>query len=238
MFSSPPFAGRPAMGLAIALFVLMVFPVLVSAQEKPQDKQKVDDDVIKLETQEVSIPITVRDRKTGNLVPSLGKKDFKIYEDGVEQQISYFSAERVPANIVLLIDTSSSVQSEIANIRESAWDFIRQMGDKDTFSIITFTDTVDLILDWTSDKNKALKALNNLTTGKFTAFNDALYLAATEQLKDIKGRKAIIVLSDGIDNRASTTSKDDAYDAIIDTVGKHDDRFSAFDIFQLFSRCQ
>ena len=51
--------------------------------------------------------------------------------------------------------------------------------------------------------------------GKFTAFNDALYLAATEQLKDIKGRKAIIILSDGIDNRASTTSQEQAYDAVM-----------------------
>ena len=210
MITSPP-AGRALLGSVVFLFLLFVCPFLVSAQQSTRN----DDEVIKLEAEEVSIPVTVRDRKSGNLVASLQQKDFKIYEDGVEQQISYFSAERVPVNIVLLIDTSSSVQSEIDNIKESAWDFINQMGDKDKFSIITFTDTVDLVLDWTSDKAKARKALGNLTMGKFTAFNDALYLAATEQLKDIKGRKALIVLSDGVDNRASTMTTDQAYDAVM-----------------------
>src|SRR5581483_10262709 len=215
MFSSPPYAGKTLMGFALLLVSLVVFPLSLSAQDKSKASNGDQDDEIKLQTEEVSIPVTVRDRKSGNLVPNLDKKGFKIYEDGVQQQISFFSAERVPVNVVLLLDTSSSVQSEIDNIKTSAWSFIQQMGDNDKFSIISFTDTVDLMLDWTSDKTKARRALSNLSSGKFTAFNDALYLAATEQLQGIKGRKAIIVLSDGIDNRASTMTADQAYDAVM-----------------------
>src|SRR5215472_566478 len=212
MLSSAPFAGKTLMGFALVLLSLFAFPLMAAAQEKPKNN---DEDEIKLQTEEVSIPVTVRDRHSGNLVPNLDKKGFQIYEDGVQQQISFFTSERVPVNIVLLIDTSSSVQTEIDNIKTSAWAFIQQMGDQDKFSIISFTDTVDLVLDWTSDKDKARRALSNLSTGKFTAFNDALYLAATEQLQGIKGRKAVIVLSDGVDNRASTMSSSQAYDAVI-----------------------
>lgn len=173
------------------------------------------DDVVKLDTAEVSIPVTVRSHRTGGLIGTLSREDFAVYEDGVKQDVVFFAREHVPVSVVLLIDTSSSVRGELENIKEAAYNFLQALEPQDQVSIIGFADDVTLIQDWTRSKRDLTLSLERLKSGKFTAFYDALYLAAREQLDGVKGRKAIIVLSDGVDNRASSTSWDEAYDAII-----------------------
>lgn len=180
------------------------------------DKPKPDDDAtISIETTEVLLPVTVRDQ-AGQFVPNLQARDFAIFEDGVSQPITSFALKRLPVHVVLMIDTSSSAARELEDFKAAAWQFISQLDPEDKVSLIRFDDVVELVQDWTSSRNALKRALNRLQTGMFTKFNDALYLAAHEQLEKIKGRKAIIVLTDGIDSGRGATNTERALRTLLE----------------------
>lgn len=201
----------------VCLLVLGLFSAasLVCAQTPRRDQDKpakppakeASGDTIAIETTEVLLPVTVRDL-TGQFATNLKAEDFVIYEDGIQQPISSFALKRLPVHVVLLIDTSSSVTRELEDFKASALNFINQLDPDDKICLIRFDDKVELVQDWTNNRNTLKRAMNRLGTGMFTKFNDALYLAAKEQLGKVTGRKAIIVLTDGIDSgRGSTTSE-------------------------------
>lgn len=170
---------------------------------------------IAIETTEVLLPVTVRD-ESGQLVTDLTAEQFRIFEDGVEQPISSFALRRLPVHVVMLIDTSSSVVAELEDFKASAWRFMTRLDPDDRICLIRFDDRVELVQDWTSNRNTLRRALNRLTTGVFTRFNDALYLAAREQLSRINGRKAVIVLTDGIDSGRGSIGFEGAFRALVE----------------------
>ncbi|MBL8187429.1 MAG: VWA domain-containing protein [Acidobacteria bacterium] len=177
--------------------------------QKPATKESKENpgDTIAIYTSEVLLPVTVRDSR-GQFAASLKAEDFEVFEDGIPQPISSFALKRMPVHVVLLIDTSSSVTRELEDFKAAALNFINQLDPEDKICLIRFDDIVELVQDWTSNRNTLKRALNRLGTGMFTKFNDALYLAAKEQLSRVAGRKAVIVLTDGIDSgRGSTTSE-------------------------------
>ncbi len=190
-----------------------------SASQKPAEQnppKKTDDgSTISIDSTEVLLPVTVRD-KIGQFAADLKAEDFTIYEDGIAQPISSFTLKRMPVHVVLLIDTSSSVTREIEDFKAAAWRFISQLDPEDKVSLIRFDDIVELVQDWTSNRPTLKRALNRLQTGMFTKFNDALYLAAHEQLGKIKGRKAVIVLTDGIDSGRGVITPERAYRALLE----------------------
>ena len=191
-----------------------------SAQEKPgqQDrprKPEPDSGVIAIETSEVLLPVTVRD-SAGQFVTDLKAEDFTIFEDGTQQPITSFALKRMPVHVVLLIDTSSSVTRELEDFKEAAWRFISRLDADDKVCLIRFDDVVELVQDWTVSRNALKRALNRLQTGMFTKFNEALYLAAHEQLGKVKGRKAIIVLTDGIDSNRGSVSQERAFRTLVE----------------------
>ncbi len=202
-------------GLALLMMIFVSTGVVVCAQtpKRQQDKpakppaKEISGDTIAIETTEVLLPVTVRDL-TGQFATNLKAEDFVIYENGIQQPISSFALKRLPVHVVLLIDTSSSVTRELEDFKASALNFINQLDPDDKICLIRFDDKVELVQDWTNNHNTLKRAMNRLATGMFTKFNDALYLAAKEQLGKVTGRKAIIVLTDGIDSgRGSTTSE-------------------------------
>ena len=171
--------------------------------------------VIAIDTTEVLLPVTVRD-EAGQLVTSLTADKFQVFEDGLEQPISSFTLKRMPVHVVMLIDTSSSVLPELEDFKASAWRFMSLLDPADRISLIRFDDRVELVQDWTSNRATLKRALNRLTTGMFTHFNDALYLAAREQLGSVTGRKAIIVLTDGIDSGRGGVRFEQAFRSIVE----------------------
>src|SRR5262245_34653280 len=171
--------------------------------------------VIAIDTNEVLLPVTVRD-STGQFVTDLKVEDFTVFEEGIPQPISSFALKRMPVHVVIMMDTSSSVTREIEDFKDAAWRFINQLPPEDEFSLIRFDDEVELVQDWTSSRNALKRALNRLRTGMFTKFNDALYLAAHEQLGKIKGRKAVIVLTDGIDSGRGAITAERAFRTMVE----------------------
>lgn len=182
------------------LALLFLFVVNVAAQTSPPPtSQSREQEVLKIDTQEVLLPVTVRDR-SGQFVLNLKAEDFSIYEDNVLQPITSFTLKHLPVHVVLLIDTSSSVTRELDDFKQAASNFAARLDPDDQISVIKFDDKVELVMDWTNNRNALRRALDRLTSGMFTNFNDALWLTARDQLNRITGRKAIIVLTDGIDS--------------------------------------
>lgn len=167
--------------------------------QKPAEQEVGDDEVISVSTTEILLPVTVRD-KEGRLVSSLTQADFKVFEDGVEQPLSDLALRQAPVDVVLMVDSSSSVASNLDDFRRAVEGFAAKLGADDRISLIKFDDKVELLQDWTNSRYQLHRALNRISAGVFTRFNDALMLAGKEQLSSSHRRHAVIILSDGIDS--------------------------------------
>ncbi len=199
-----------------AVLLLLLFSALsphVSAQSQlptptpppNQDEQEIDpDDVISVNTTEVFLPVTVRDN-AGFLVSNLTRKDFRIFEDGVEQPLSDLSLRQVPVDVALIVDASSSVAGNLDDFRKAAEGFASHLAVEDRVSLIQFDDRVVLLQDWTGSLVQLRRALKRIVPGMFTRFHDAMLLASRDQAPRRDARHAIIVLTDGIDSGRGTT---------------------------------
>lgn len=175
------------------------------------------DDVLRIKTEEILLPVSVRD-VAGAPVGGLGQDKFVVFDNNVRQEISSFNRRRVPANIVLLLDASSSVFSQMRFIRGAAKRFIEGLPAEDKVCVVQFADRVELLQDWTPATN--LQALEKSLDWRYhpgmrTTFYDGLYLAAREQLSKVEGRRIIILLTDGLDTaERQRASFEDALNAV------------------------
>jgi VWFA-related protein len=201
--------------LLIPLLTLFLATALAQSKSSQTSKASETEEILKIDTREVLLPVTVRDL-SGQFVPNLKATDFAIYEDNALQPITSFSLKQLPVHVVLLIDTSSSVTRELEDFKQAALNFAARLAPNDQLSLIKFDDKVELVQDWTTNRNALRRALNRLTTGMFTNFNDALWLAARDQLNRVTGRKAIIVLTDGIDSGRGHKTHEQAMRALLE----------------------
>lgn len=156
---------------------------------------------LKLETHLVNLNVSATD-KDGKAIAGLEKKDFSVYEDGVLQQISFFSPERAPFNLVLLLDLSGSMKDEIELIKETAIHFLDVISAQDSVAVVTFTTDVTVVSHLTKDRDDLRESIDwMLAPAGGTAFYDALGYALVEVLRKVKGqRNAVIAITDGEDN--------------------------------------
>lgn len=175
-----------------------------------------DDEIVRINASEVLLPVTVRD-ESGRIVSDLRREDFRVFEDGREQRLSDLSLRRVPVDVALLVDASSSVAESFEDFRRAAAEFSGRLAPDDRFSLIKFDDRVQLLLDWSSSRLQLRRALSRLSTGIFTRFNDALLLSAREQFGKDQRRHALVVLSDGIDSGRGTATAEAALRALLES---------------------
>jgi Ca-activated chloride channel family protein len=201
---------RLAILLLLSLVVLL--PRVHAQSESPtptpspkQEEQEIDpEDVISVNTTEVLLPVTVRDN-AGVLINNLTRKDFRIFEDGVEQSLSDLSLRNVPVDVALIVDASSSVAGNLEDFRNAAEGFASHLANDDRVSLIQFDDRVVMLQDWTGSLVQLRRALKRIVPGMFTRFHDAMLLASRDQAPRSSARHAIIVLTDGIDSGRGTT---------------------------------
>jgi len=175
--------------LAPALFALIaVFPA--SAQDP--------DDVIRTETSLVQLNIGVVD-KQGRAVTSLTKNDFVIYEDGVKQSIQHFEPVDAPFSLVLMLDMSGSTVNFRQQLKLASQRFLDALGPDDRVAVVQFNKEVKSLTGFTVDRLKTAYAIEIATGAGETHFYDALKYALKELEKEGKRRKAIVVLTDGLD---------------------------------------
>jgi VWFA-related protein len=194
-------------------FLLIAVAVSIQAQSNAPtptptptpDLQEVDpEDVISVNTAVVSLPVTVRD-SAGFLVNDLTRKDFRVFEDGVDQPLSDFSLRKVPVDVALIVDASSSVADNLDDFRNAAEGFASHLANDDRVSLIQFDDRVVMLQDWTGNLVQLRRALRRIVPGMFTRFHDAMLLASRDQAPRPSARHAIIVLTDGIDSGRGST---------------------------------
>ncbi len=214
-----------ATALVAALFAFHGVSRLMQAQDTAA--------TIAVNVNVVTLPVTVRD-KHGAIVRDLTKDDFTLQEDGRPQTIKYFSQEtNLQLTLGLLVDTSRSQTNVLDAERSASRSFLDQMlvQPKDKAFLIHFDKEVELLQDMTSSREKLQAALDLLKTpsdrersndpddsrsgshhGAGTQLYDAVFLASNELMKKQSGRKALILLSDGVD-RGSKTNLDSAIES-------------------------
>jgi len=166
-----------------------------------------DAEVLRVETNLITIPVSVFDRN-GLYIPGLRQNDFRIYEDGAEQTIAYFGAQDKPFTVALLLDTSPSTQYKIDEIHRAAEAFVGQLKPDDRVLVIEFNSSVKVQCEATTDREKIYKGINRAKFGDGTSLYNAVYEALVKQLGKIEGRKAVVLFTDGVD----TTSRKHNYD--------------------------
>jgi VWFA-related protein len=190
-------------------------PPPVPSLKKPPEQEVSPGDVVSVDTTEVMFPVTVRD-STGRLVNDLTRSDFRVFEDNNPQPLSDLALRQVPVDVVLMVDASSSVANNLEDFRRAAQGFAARLEADDRISLIKFDDRIELLQDWTKSRFQLQRALNRIEPGMFTRFNDALLLASREQFGSMtKSRRAVIVLSDGIDNGRGTSTLEAALQSLI-----------------------
>lgn len=175
-------------------------------------------DVVRVETSLVTVPVSVLDRQ-GRFIGNLQRDDFRIFENGVEQSVAYFEPAEKPFTVALLLDTSASTHFHLAEIKEAAIAFAKQLRPQDRVLIVSFNDEVLLLTEVTNDLNIIETVIEeNANTGSSTRLYDAVDLTIKERLNKIKGRKAIVLFTDGVD----TSSQQASYQSTLGEVQELD----------------
>lgn len=164
-----------------------------------------DDDVIRVNTQLVSIPVRVMDKK-GRFIGGLPRGDFRAFEDGVEQDIAMFSNENEPFTVALVLDMSYSTTFKIAEIQAAAIAFIGQLRPQDKVMVVSFDQDVHTLCEATSDRNAIYRAIRSTKISTGTSLYEAVDLVMNDRLRHIEGRKAIILFTDGVDTTSRRAS--------------------------------
>lgn len=166
-----------------------------------------DDDVVRVNTDLVVLNVTVTD-KTGHYVPSLKVKDFKIFEDGQEidpNLITSFSQHESPYAAVVLLDSSGSMEERFSLARSAAIRFLDGLRDEDVAAVFRFDSKVEQVQDFTGGRDLAPMAYGIHAKG-MTTLNDAIVQAAKVLADRPERRKAIVILSDGMDTFSKASS--------------------------------
>jgi VWFA-related protein len=218
---------RRILAASVSSALLFVSPLLAQNQSAPATTLKVN-------VQVVTMSVTVRD-KQGAIVPNLTKNDFDLSEDGRPQTVKYFAHDpNLPLTLGLLVDTSMSQRNVLDAERTASQQFLDQMltGAHDRAFLIQFAHEVDLLVDPSSDKAKLRNAVDQIGAPQFsntgdtqsggdssdghrmggggTMLYDAIYLASDELMKKQPDRKALVILTDGVDRG----SKESLFSAI------------------------
>lgn len=175
----------------------------IERQQNPAGGQEVgEDEVLKVETTLVTVPISVMDRD-GKFIPNLRREDFRVYEDGVEQEITFFAPVEKPFTVVLLIDTSGSTEKLQKEIRAAAVAFLDQLRPEDNVMVATFDSEIEVLHKPTRDRADLRKAIGriNWVNRAGTYLYGTVDLLINAVLRRIPGRKALILFTDGVDAR-------------------------------------
>jgi Ca-activated chloride channel family protein len=198
--------------LRILSFVVVCFAVSVSAQQRPAVTPTPPEETSgQIKTFEVRLPVTVLEKKT--LVTGLSKGDFVVLEDGVPQAITSFTDAKTnpPIYVGVLMDTSPSTAGKIGFSKEAAKNFIYTVTRlrKDKAAFMTFDNEVMLRQDFTDKLDLLDRAVDKVKkTGSQTAMYDAVWQFADEKLRNVAGRRVIVIITDGDDTFSRAELKD------------------------------
>ena len=186
----------------------------------PEGTNGADDEIIKVETNLVTMPVSVLDRN-GRFISGLRQQDFQIFENNAQQKIEYFASVEQPFTVVLLIDVSPSTSYQINEIHDAAISFVNQLRHDDKVVVISFDQRVRVLSPVTNDRYVLRNAILQAQFGDGTSLYEAVDYTINRALRNIPGRKAIVMFTDGVDttsrraNYQSTVQQAEELDALI-----------------------
>lgn len=172
--------------------------------QPPAEEQ--DAETVKTDTNLVTVPV-IATTAEGNYVPDLQQDEFKLTEDGAPQEVAFFATISAPFHVVLLLDTSASTQEKLKLIQKAAVAFVEQLQRADQVKVISFDNDLRELSDFTNDRATLTKAIYKTVSGQGTRLYDAMELALSS-IRTIKGRKAVVLFSDGADSYSDQATFD------------------------------
>jgi Ca-activated chloride channel family protein len=186
-------------------------------------------------TDTVYLSVTVTDASQ-KLVTGLEEQDFRIFEDGVAQDITIFARDRQPISLSILIDTSTSMEPKLVNAQDAAIGFVSKLAASDVAQLIEFNSDTTIRQTFTGDQAQLEQAVRKLRAGGSTSLYDALYIALDELKRakstttapaDAMRRQAIVLLSDGADTTShvsyeNVVEQSKKLDVIVYAIGLRD----------------
>jgi VWFA-related protein len=171
-----------------------------------QIAEETSGDVIKVDTDLVTIPVRILDRNN-RFVGGLKQADFKVLEDNAEQDIAYFSNEREPFTVALVLDMSYSTKFKIGEVQAAAIAFIDQLRSQDKVMVVSFDQDVHVLCEPTSDRKTIYAAIKSTEISTGTSLYEAMDEVMNKRLRWIKGRKAVILFTDGVDTTSRSADR-------------------------------
>lgn len=185
--------------------------------------------VLEVEVEVVSVTAVVHD-KSGHFVKGLGPKDIELLEDGVPQEVSYFreasadqGAEKIPLSVVMVLDSSGSMARNMNFLQEAAINFVRKLEDVDSALVVSFNESIKGSAEFSGDADRLEQFVDALQAWGGTSLNDAIHYGLN-RIRDQRGRKAVIVFSDGEDTTSQMKEQEvvdyaRAVEASVYTIG-------------------
>ena len=198
--------------IAIILFlVIFCFQNITISQNN--ESNNTQNDEIRIDTDLITVPVTVLDRE-GRYIANLKKEDFKIFENGIEQEVAFFESAEQQVTVILLLDVSGSMFDDFDELLNSASTFLNQLRQDDQIMVVAFNERVEVLLGFKSVKDVRNKKLKVKKDGSppVTMVYDAVEFGL-KKMKKIRGRKAIILFSDGAGSGYSASAKSNFQDA-------------------------
>ncbi len=189
-----------------------------SQAQIPADEEVIEDDeIIKIETNFVTLPVTVLDRQ-GRFISGLTQNQFQIFDNGIQQKVEYFASVEKPFTVVLMIDVSPSTQYKIYEIQDAAIAFVEQLRADDKVMVVAFDRDLTILSQPTNSRLQLRNAIRRANFGEGTSLYDSVDKVINRHLRNIEGRKAIVLFTDGVD----TTSKRGNYQTTLRNAEESD----------------
>jgi VWFA-related protein len=217
--------------LVTVFFLIILFRVARASEPPASQSSQGDAYTIRVSVDQVVLHATVRNRR-GTPVSGLGKENFQIYEDGVLQEIKYFSHDDIPVEVGLIVDNSGSMRSKRREVIAAALAFARSSNPQDQMFVVNFNEHVSFGLPenmpFTDQVAQLEVALSRVAAHGETALYDAIAAGLEHLKKGNRDKKVLIVISDGADNaskrdKAQTLAMAEQADAIIYTIALFDE---------------
>jgi Ca-activated chloride channel family protein len=177
------------------------------ADSQQSNSANVSGQIFRVRVEMVTLPVVVTD-PTGTTVKNLKKEDFKVFEDGVPQEIAGFAAVEEPISVALMLDVSGSTASDLRRIQDEAIRFVNTLRPADSVAILSVASEVKLLEQFNIYHKKNPDKIRQVRSGGLSAVYDGVAFALEKVLEIEPGRKALIFFSDGVDNESKTTREE------------------------------
>ncbi len=208
-----------ALIVAVSLLTWGVLPNAVQAQEREQPIEEQEEKPqgrasLRVAVNQIKVDVTVQD-KDGNLIQGLGREHFKVFEEKVEQDISFFTPIEAPITAVLLVEFSSVIPWQwLYEAYQASNYFVAQMRPEDWIAVVAYDIRSEILVDFTHNKNEVFNSLRRLNYPAFRESNlyDALY-EVLDGVEDLESKAAVVLVSSGLDT-FSKINLDDILDKV------------------------